>query len=78
MTETPKPWTADQKLRADATDEQMDARFRFICYSLEPVLVSAEVRFAREFAAACVEQARICDCGKTLSRGPCGVCDNDE
>ena len=52
MTETPKPWTADQKLRADATDEQIFARWKW--HMNESSSPSASVATAREFASSCV------------------------
>lgn len=55
MTETPKPWTADQPLRADATDEQIVARLRWNYENVGPCsLTDDAIRVAREFAASCV------------------------
>lgn len=54
------PWTPDQPLRADATDEQMDLRLCRLMDAL-PHSFIAEPAFAlaREFAAACVAEWRL-------------------
>lgn len=54
-------WTPDQPLRADATDEQMVVRFGVLLNGPRAIgranyYECAAAAFAREFAAACVEQ----------------------
>ena len=54
---TAPAWSPDQKLRADATDEQITARFRFLLNEVPPIVshpASGVVgpQVVREFAAA--------------------------
>lgn len=57
MTDRSKDWTPADKLRADATDDEITARlYGYVPFSADAKKV-AEV--AREFAAACVAEVRI-------------------
>lgn len=85
MNEPMKEWTPDQPLRADATDEQIFERQKGLNLQAlrnadvrQPFSEYSTIKVAREFAAACVEAAKLCDCGLTISTGKCRVCDNDE
>ena len=50
------PWTPNQKLRADATDEQINARSQRLVQTLDPAMnfTVLPLMVAREFADACV------------------------
>lgn len=57
---THEPWTPDMPLRADATDEQIEHRFRYVARHTRDAMkwVFHIGRFvAREYAAACVAAA---------------------
>lgn len=72
---TAPAWTPNMPLRSDATDEQIFARWTWILNETSTHCTSVAV--AREYAAACVEAASKCECGRGFHQ-LCPVCDNDE
>ncbi len=53
----PLPWTPDMPLRADATEEQVLARHMWIQHRWRSFPPAPIMQVAREYAAACVEDA---------------------